>query len=65
MRWTAKRKAELLDAISREPERSAEIMAEHNVSAEELIGWRRGLESEGLGGLAVKALDRRPKRRAA
>ena len=60
MRWTASRKADVLARIDRDPDQAAAIMAEHNLSAEELIDWRRGHDRAGHAGLKIAALDRRP-----
>lgn len=60
MRWTAKRKAEVLDALDRLPDQSAEIMQRHGLSAEELIDWRRAADRGGLAALTVKAIELRP-----
>jgi hypothetical protein len=53
MRWTAKRKAEVLDAIAATPEASAEIMERHGLSAEELAHWSRARAERGDQGLRV------------
>lgn len=53
MRWTAKRKAEVLDAIRAAPEASAEIMTRHGLSAEELAHWTQARADRGDRGLRV------------
>lgn len=53
-RWTAKRKLAVLTALQRWPDQSAEIMQAHNLSADEIVAWRRGLSREGFKGLAAK-----------
>jgi len=53
-RWTAKRKLAILTAMERWPTESAEIMRQHGISADEVIGWRKGLSREGFKGLAAK-----------
>lgn len=53
MRWTAKRKAEVLGEIDREPEAVASIMQRHGLSAEELVHWRAASAEHGLAGLRV------------
>lgn len=60
MRWTASRKADVLARIDRDPEQAPSIMAEHRISAEELIDWRRGHDRAGHAGLKLKALAVRP-----
>lgn len=57
-RWTAKRKAEVLAELDAEPDRSAEIMDRHGLSAEELVAWRLAFDAQGYAGLA--ALKPRP-----
>lgn len=40
MRWTAKRKAEVLAELEARPDASAEIMDRHGLSEAELDEWR-------------------------
>lgn len=53
MRWTAARKAAVLDAIAATPEASSSIMAEHGLSAEELAQWIAARAERGDRGLRV------------
>lgn len=53
-RWTAKRKLAILTAMQRWPSESANIMQAHGISADEMIGWHKGLSREGFKGLAAK-----------
>jgi len=53
MRWTPKRKAEVLNALKRGELTREEAMAEHGLSEAELISWMRRQARHGLDGLAV------------
>lgn len=53
MRWTARRKAEVLEELRAAPEQSAEIMTRHGLSAEEATEWLRAEAEHGRAGLSV------------
>lgn len=46
-RWGATRKAAFLQALKRWPDESADLMAQHNVSADEVVEWSRRYERGG------------------
>jgi transposase-like protein len=47
MRWTSRRKAELIDACSSGERSLAEVLVEHAISPEEFAAWVRLYESGG------------------
>ncbi len=59
VRWVARRKAAFLTALNRWPEESAALMEALNVSADEIVSWRNGMQRAGHSGLKVRDLDDR------
>ena len=62
MRWTYRRKAELVDGLRAGTLTAAELQRRHGVSAEELTAWIRAYDADGPRGLRVAkpppAIDR-------
>lgn len=56
-RYTAKRKAAILADITNGKITADEVCAEHNITREELDGWRKSLERSGQQGLRVTRLQ--------
>jgi transposase-like protein len=53
MRWTFRRKAELVEALRAGTLTATELELRHGVSAEELLAWIRAYDANGLRGLRV------------
>lgn len=51
LRWVARRKAEVIDAISKGELSFAEACQRYNLSADELFSWQTAYKQHGLGGL--------------
>ena len=56
-RWTARRKAAVVEAVRSGVLTLAEACERYNLSAEEIAAWRRAIEQHGLGGLRVTRLQ--------
>ncbi|HUJ48286.1 MAG TPA: DUF1153 domain-containing protein [Rhizomicrobium sp.] len=51
LRWVARRKAEVIDAIRKGEMSFAEACEQYNLSADELFSWQTAYKQHGLGGL--------------
>jgi Protein of unknown function (DUF1153) len=52
-RWTAKRKASVVQAVRADPECRGELLAEHGISEEEFRAWEKLYDRHGVAGLCV------------
>jgi transposase-like protein len=64
MRWTSKRKAEIIEAIQSGRLTPAEAMGRHEVSEEELAAWVRDYVGHGRAGLRATKLQQYHPRRS-
>ena len=64
MRWTPKRKAEIVEAIQNGRLTLAKAMDRHGLSEEELAAWMRDYLTHGLDGLRVTRLQQYHPRRS-
>lgn len=53
VRWTARRKADIVAAVERQQVTAEDACAWYGLSAEELDEWRRATERDGVAGLRV------------
>lgn len=51
LRWVARRKAEVIDAICKGELSFADACHRYNLSADELLSWQTAYKQHGLGGL--------------
>jgi transposase-like protein len=58
MRWTARRKEEVVTAIAQERMTAAEAKAQYGLSDEELAAWQRDYAAHGKAGLRTTWLQR-------
>lgn len=58
MRWTARRKRELLMAAREAPERTFHILAANGISSAEFEQWSRQFDAHGLLGLKTTKLQK-------
>lgn len=58
MRWTPKRKEEVVAAIAQGQMTTAEARAQHGLSEEELAAWQRDYAAHGKAGLRTTWLQR-------
>lgn len=63
MRWTPKRKAEIVEQALKDPQNVAELLKKHNITTGELSAWCERLVNHGLG--ALRATRVQEYRRAA
>ena len=61
MRWTALRKAALLEQIRRGQITRDRILAQHAISVEEFASWEARFATHGHPGLAVRKLQALPR----
>jgi transposase-like protein len=64
MRWTMKRKAEIIEAIQNGRMTAAEATERHGLSEEELAAWMRNYLAHGKDGLRVTKLQQYQSRRS-
>lgn len=58
-RWTARRKAAVIEAIRRKTISVWDAYERYNLSAEELAQWERNLDQFGVPGLQMKQINRK------
>jgi hypothetical protein len=58
-RWTARRKAAVIEAIRRKIISIWDACERYDLSAEELAQWERNLDRFGVSGLQMKQIDRK------
>ena len=58
MRWTAKRKAQIVVAVRAGRVTAEDMERQHGISAEELAAWVRDYDAHGLAGLLTTKLHR-------
>ena len=63
MRWTPKRKAEIVEQALKDPQNVAELLAKHNITTIELSSWCERLMNHGIA--ALRATHVQEYRRAA
>ena len=57
LRWVARRKAEVIDAICKGELSFADACQRYNLSADELFSWQTAYKQHGLGGLRVMRIQ--------
>ena len=62
MRWTAWQKAAVIRAVHDGMLTAAEVRSRYLLSEEELAGWQRDFERNGISGLQQKSLRQRRRR---